>query len=95
MSNILNEFLSKFRNFDTEDLYNYCIHKGFNTWFVVVEKIACNTRFLQHFCLSIIVSYLYRKLLMTLLMYVYIRKGSSVLCHCVMNAEYKSFYATP
>ena len=58
MSNILNEFLSKFRNFDTEDLYNYCIHKGFNTWFVV-EKIACNTRFLQHFCLSIIVSYLY------------------------------------
>ena len=48
MSNILNEFLSKFRNFDTEDLYNYCIHKGFNTWFVV-EKIACNTLFFATF----------------------------------------------
>ena len=35
-------------------------------------------------CLSIIVSYLHRKLLTMLLMYVFIRKGSSVLCHCVI-----------
>ena len=75
-------------------MYSYCIQEGSNTWFVV-EKIACNTCFLQHFYLSIIVSYLHRKLLTMLLMYVFIRKGSSVLCHYVMNAEYKSFYATP